>query len=110
MGSTKSAGVYRTGPASGPADNRDMEWWQQAEALVALLNALDLSGNPKYWQGFELRAHFVMAHFVDHQYGEWYTAAFHDGRIDREKTGPWKAPYHVTRACLEIISRLGHTL
>ena len=103
-------GVYRTGPASGPAANRDMEWWQQAEALVALLNAFELTGNPRYWKAFELQAHFVTDRFVDHQYGEWYTAVFHDRRIDSEKTGPWKAPYHVTRACLEIIARLGHTL
>jgi mannose/cellobiose epimerase-like protein (N-acyl-D-glucosamine 2-epimerase family) len=47
---------------------------------------------------------------VDHQYGEVYTAIFQDGRIDDEKVGPWKAPYHVTRAFLEIISRLGGTL
>ena len=55
-------------------------------------------------------AQFVMDRFVDHQNGEWYTALFHDGRIDSEKVGPWKAPYHVTRACLEVISRLGRTL
>jgi mannose/cellobiose epimerase-like protein (N-acyl-D-glucosamine 2-epimerase family) len=52
----------------------------------------------------------VMDRFVDHQYGEVYTAVFQDGKIDSEKVGPWKAPYHVTRACLEIISRLGGTL
>jgi hypothetical protein len=39
-----------------------------------------------------------------------YTALFHDGRIDDTKVDPWKAPYHVTRAFLEIISRLGGTL
>jgi mannobiose 2-epimerase len=103
-------GVYRTGPAEGMADNKDMEWWQQCEALVALLSAYRLSGDPRYWQAFNLQAHFFMDHFVDHQYGEVYTAIFHDGKIDSEKVGPWKAPYHVTRACLEIISRLGGTL
>ena len=51
-----------------------------------------------------------MDRFVDHQYGEVYTAIFHDGKTDDEKVGPWKAPYHVTRAFLEIISRLGGTL
>jgi mannobiose 2-epimerase len=103
-------GVYRTGPATGPAANRDMGWWQQAEALVAFLNAYQLSGNPKYRQAFELEAQFIMDHFADHQYGEWYTSVFHDGRANTEKVGPWKAPYHVTRACLEVISRLGGTL
>jgi mannobiose 2-epimerase len=103
-------GVYRTGPAAGIADNKDMEWWQQCEALVALLNAYRLSGDAKYWQAFDLQAHFFMDHFVDHQYGEVYTAISHDEKIDSEKVGPWKAPYHVTRACLEIISRLGGTL
>jgi mannose/cellobiose epimerase-like protein (N-acyl-D-glucosamine 2-epimerase family) len=47
---------------------------------------------------------FVMDRFADHQYGEVYTAVFQDGKIDSQKVGPWKAPYHVTRACLEIIS------
>ncbi|HVN79774.1 MAG TPA: AGE family epimerase/isomerase, partial [Terriglobia bacterium] len=103
-------GVYRTGPATGPAGNQDMGWWQQAEALVAFLNAYQISGNGKYWQAFELEAQFIMDHFADHEYGEWYTSVFKDGRIDTEKVGPWKAPYHVTRACLEVISRLGRTL
>jgi len=103
-------GVYRYGPATHPATNKDMEWWQQCEALVALLNAYQLTGDPKYWLAFDLEARFFMDHFLDHQYGEVYTAIFHDGRIDDEKVGPWKAPYHVTRACLELISRLGGTL
>jgi len=103
-------GVYRLGPAAGPAQNKDMEWWQQMEAMVAFLNAYQFTGDLKYWRAFDLQARFVMDHFVDHQYGEVYTAIFQDGRIDDEKAGPWKAPYHVTRACLEIISRLSGTL
>jgi len=103
-------GVYNNGPAAGPAGDKNMEWWQQMEALVALLNAYRLTGDPKYWQAFDLQARFVIDRFVDHQYGEVYTAVFQDGKIDSEKVGPWKAPYHVTRACLEIISRLGGTL
>jgi cellobiose epimerase len=103
-------GVYRYGPATGPADNRDMEWWQQCEALVAFLNAYHLTGDARYWQAFDLEARFVTDRFVDHQYGEVYTAIFHDGKIDSEKVGPWKAQYHVTRALLEIIARLGGTL
>jgi len=103
-------GVYRYGPSTELATNKDMEWWQQCEALVALVNAYQLTGDAKYWQAFDLEARFFMDRFVDHQHGEVYTAIFHGGRIDDEKVGPWKAPYHVTRACLEIISRLGGTL
>jgi cellobiose epimerase len=102
-------GVYRCGYATQPASNRDMEWWQQMEALVAFLNACQLTGDPKYWQAFNLEPR-SWDRFVDHQYGEVYTAIFQNGKIDDEKAGPWKAPYHVTRACLEIISRQGGTL
>jgi mannobiose 2-epimerase len=103
-------GVYRYGPSTESATNKDMEWWQQCEALVALLNSYQLTGDAKYWRAFDLEARFFTEHFSDHQYGEVYTALFHDGRIDSEKVGPWKAPYHVTRAFLEIISRLSGTL
>jgi cellobiose epimerase len=103
-------GIYRLGPAAGPAKNKDMEWWQQMEALVAFLDAYQFTGDPKYRHAFDLEARFVTDRFVDQQYGEVYTAIYHDGKIDDEKVGPWKAPYHVTRAFLEIISRLGGTL
>lgn len=107
---TEHGGVYRYGAARGPADSRDKEWWQQCEALVALLNAYHLTGDPKYWQAFDLQARFFVDRFVDHQHGEVYTAILQDGKINDEKAGPWKAPYHVTRAFLELISRLGGTL
>lgn len=107
---TAHGGVYRTGAATQPASNRNMEWWQQCEGMVAFENAYQLTGDPKYWQAFNLESHFFMDRFVDHQYGEVYTTLFQDGRIDSTKVDPWKAPYHVTRACLEIISRLGGTL
>jgi mannobiose 2-epimerase len=107
---TAHGGVYRTGAASEPASNRNMEWWQQCEAMVAFENAYQLTGDLKYWQAFNLESHFFMGRFVDHQYGEVYTTLYQDGRTDDTKVDPWKAPYHVTRACLEIISRLGGTL
>ena|SRR5215469_1879188 len=107
---TAHGGIFRTGEVSQPASNKNMEWWQQCEAMVAFENAYQLTGDPKYWQAFNLESQFFMERFVDHQYGEVYTALFEDGRIDDIKVDPWKAPYHVTRACLEIISRLGGTL
>ena len=78
--------------------------------MVAFLNSYQVTGDPKYWRAFDLEARFFMDRWVDHQYGEVYTALYHDGRIDDTKVDPWKAPYHVTRACLEIISRLTGTL
>ena len=107
---TAQGGIYRTGAASEPASNRNMEWWQQCEAMVAFENAYQLTGDLKYLRAFNLESHFFMERFVDHQYGEVYTALYQDGRTDDIKVDPWKAPYHVTRACLEIISRLGGTL
>jgi len=107
---TTHGGIYRTGAATEPASNRNMEWWQQCEAMVAFENAYQLTGDVKYWQAFNLESRFFLEHFVDHQYGEVYTALYQDGRIDDTKVDPWKAPYHVTRACLEIISRSGGTL
>lgn len=103
-------GVYSSGPVVGVVVNKSKSWWQQAEGLVAFLNAFQMTGNEKYWDAFEKQARFVEGNFVDHEYGEWYTSITQDGEVRSEKVGPWKAPYHVTRALLEVISRLGRTL
>ena len=103
-------GLYLEGPASGPADRKRKEWWQQAEALVGTLNAYQLTGQPRYWQAFEREAQFILDDFVDREYGEWYAAIDPDGKIDGTKAGPWRGPYHASRACLEVVRRLARTL
>ncbi len=103
-------GLYLEGLAFGPADRKRKEWWQQAEALVGTLNAHELTGRPEYWQAFELQAQFILDGFVDHEHGDWYAAIDPDGKIDGTKAGPWRGPYHASRACLEVIRRLGRTL
>ncbi len=107
---SERGGLYLEGPASGPADKKRKEWWQQAEALVGSLNAWQMTGRSKYWDAFELEARFILDDFVDREYGEWYAAIDPDGSIDGTKAGPWRGPYHASRACLEVIRRLARTL
>jgi mannobiose 2-epimerase len=103
-------GLYLEGPASGPAERKRKEWWQQAEALVGTLNAYQMTGQPKYWQAFDREAEFILDDFVDREYGDWYAAIDPNGKIDATKAGPWRGPYHASRACLEVIGRLARTL
>jgi len=106
----ENGGVYGLGPVAGPVTDKSKSWWEQADGLVALLNAFQMTADPKYWDAFEKQGRFIEGNFVDREYGEWYTSITADGRINTEKAGPWKAPYHVTRALLEVVSRLGRTL
>ncbi len=103
-------GLYNSGSVGGPVTNKTKSWWQQCEALVAFLNAFQMTGDAKYWNAFDKQAQFVEGKFLDHEYGEWYTSIMGNGEIQSEKVGPWKAPYHITRALLEVTSRLGRTL
>jgi cellobiose epimerase len=103
-------GLYLEGPAGGPADGKRKEWWQQAEALVGTLNAWQLTGAAKYRDAFEREARYILDDFTDHEHGDWYAAIDPDGSIDATKAGPWRGPYHATRACLEVMRRLGGTL
>jgi cellobiose epimerase len=99
-------GVYDEGPAAGPAASKSMIWWVEAEALVGLLNAYQLTGKPEYRDRFEQQANYVRDHFVDRQYGEWFNTIEPDGTVTGNKTDEWKGPYHAGRACLEVIERL----
>jgi mannobiose 2-epimerase len=99
-------GVWNEGPAQGPADDKRMIWWVQAEAIVGLLNAYQLTGQEEYRQLFEQQARYTLDHFADREYGEWYNTIDPDGRISGDKANEWKAPYHAAQACLEVIRRL----
>lgn len=85
----------------------DLHWWPQAEAMVGFFNAYQLTGQPHFLKASIDSWQFIQENLIDHQYGEWIWGVTADGeRMPIEKAGPWKAPYHNGRACLEIMQRV----
>jgi len=83
-------------------------WWQQAEAVVGLVNAYQISGRKEYLECAVKAWDFIEDHFVDKENGEWFYEIKENGTPNQklQKVSEWKGPYHNGRACLEIIKRL----
>lgn len=82
--------------------------WVQAEAMIGFFTAWQLTGN-KLYLNKSLKSWKYIRHFIkDYLYGEWYWGRNGDGTImkQQDKAGIWKCPYHNSRACIEIISRI----
>ncbi len=109
-GIDKDGGIWNEKDlASGHLDT-DKHWWQQAEAMVGLYNAYELSGEKKYLEAVFLIWTFIDKNIVDHKNGEWFWRVDIAGKPYQEvKAGMWKCPYHNTRACLELIHRIGNS-
>ena len=98
---------YEAGP-HGLVDS-DKSWWVQAEAMVGFYNAYQLSGQRRFAQAAWRSWGYIQSKLIDHTHGDWYK------KLDRAgtpiptafKTGPWECPYHHSRACFEMIDRLG---
>jgi len=101
-------GVYIEGPMAGPALGHDKQFWQQAEILVALLDAFALSGDERYWRGFASTYRFVHEHMVNHAAGgEWYALVTRKGRPVWDYVGhAWKISYHTVRSTVQSLARL----
>ena len=86
----------------------DKHWWPQAEALVGLVNAWQLSADDKYLEAAIRNWRFIQSKLVDKEYGEWHWRVNRQGDVYRnqDKSGPWKCPYHNGRAMLELMARL----
>jgi mannose/cellobiose epimerase-like protein (N-acyl-D-glucosamine 2-epimerase family) len=101
-------GVYAETPMAAPTTLTEKQFWQQAEALVGLLDAYQLLGDERYWQAF-LNVHAcVFTRFVCHAGGgEWYERIERGGRpLDAALGHAWKCPYHTVRAMVETVRRL----
>jgi len=89
----------------------DRIWWVQAEGIVGMVNAAELSGDPAYLRRASEIWSYVKAFLIDRVHGEWFWGVTHpEGALlpDRYKGGAWKASYHNGRACMQIMSRLAH--
>ena len=84
--------------------------WVQAEAMVGFLNSWQITSDKTYLQKSLSSWQYIKNEIKDTTYGEWFWGRNEDGTImkGQDKVGMWKCPYHNTRACIEIISRLNN--
>lgn len=85
--------------------------WPQAEAMVGFFNAWQLTGDKKYLDRSLKAWQFTKHRIKDHANGEWFWGVYADYSVmQKDKAGFWKCPYHSSRACLEIIRRIGNSI
>jgi len=83
-------------------------WWMQAEAMVGLMDAFQLTGEKNYLDSMQKVWDYIKKHVIDYKKGEWFGHVDQDGKpLDTEdKAGFWKCPYHNSRAMMELIIRI----
>jgi mannobiose 2-epimerase len=107
----KRGGVYCEGPHKGPARETNKEFWQQAETLIAMLDAVALFDDDRYWETYLNVHRFVMDRMINHPVGEWFPLFSADNRRLRDHMShAWKINYHTVRSMLECEARLKRLL
>jgi mannobiose 2-epimerase len=91
-----------------PPPQTEKQFWQQAEALIGLLDAALLLQDEKYWRAFRNVYDFVFSRLVAWDAGgEWYERVDREGRpLDASLGHGWKVCYHTGRSMIEAIRRL----
>lgn len=91
---------------------KEKHWWPQAEAMVGFFNTWQLTGDTAWLQRSLHTWQFVQRYIRDNHRGEWYWGVDGNNRplLHEDKVGIWKCPYHNSRACIEIISRIERVL
>jgi len=106
-GFNKKGGLY-SGLNQDKELKKDFIWWIQAEALVGLLNAYQLSHEKSLLEKIDRSWQFIKNNIVDNTYGEWFYKVSHNFQPYKtvHKVSNWKGPYHNSRACLQLINRI----
>jgi mannose/cellobiose epimerase-like protein (N-acyl-D-glucosamine 2-epimerase family) len=104
---TEFGGVYVEGPHSGGVYDREKEFWQQAEALIALLDGYLIFNDEKYWVAYKNVHRFVFDKVINKNVGEWYPLLTRRGEPIWTHMGhSWKINYHTVRSMIQCLERL----
>ncbi len=100
-------GLFYSGEP-GKIVDKDKHWWPQAEALIGLFNAYQVSGDKKFLDMTVKCWDYTEKNILDFEHGEWVWGIKSDGSVmdQEDKAGMWKCPYHNGRAMIEMIRRL----
>ncbi len=100
-------GVFCEGGHNSPARERNKEFWQQAETLIAMLDGYELTGDTHYLDAYSNVHRFVFEHMINHSVGEWLPLLDERNTVLWDYMGhPWKINYHTVRAMIECRRRL----
>jgi len=100
-------GVFVEGPHKGGVYDEEKEFWQQAEVLIAMLDAYLLTKDPKYSKAFENVFDFVFEKVINHDVGEWWPLLTREGvPIWTHMGHAWKINYHTVRSMVQSVIRL----
>lgn len=102
-------GFYRDGGTYGPPEDRQKEWWVQAEGLNALLLMHDLFGatTDVYFRAFQKQWQFINEYQRDADFHGLHEMLDADGHpVAGGKGRIWKEGYHEGRALLNVTARL----
>ncbi|UMB53341.1 AGE family epimerase/isomerase [Lutibacter sp. A64] len=94
-------------PETGTLDG-DKHWWPQAEALVGLRYAYNITKNERYLEVASKILNFIQTKIIDKTNGEWFWRVNKNGELytSEYKIGMWKAPYHTSRACIVLNEKM----
>ena len=86
----------------------DRHWWPQAEALVGLQYAYQIQNNPKYLEASARIWDYTKKHLIDYENGEWFFRVDKNNKVytTEDKVSMWKAPYHTSRAFMQLNSKI----
>ncbi|MFX1283017.1 MAG: AGE family epimerase/isomerase [Promethearchaeota archaeon] len=108
-GTDKSSSLfYENDNKTGEMDF-DKHWWCQAEAMIGLVNAWQITGNQQYLKNATDIWDYITQFIINTEHGEWNAVIDKFDHIitTGDRVGFWKGPYHNTRACIEVINRVG---
>ncbi|NLR93390.1 AGE family epimerase/isomerase [Flammeovirga agarivorans] len=105
-GIAEDGAIVNEGDPTGITDT-DRHWWPQIEAMVGFINAYENTDDEKYLIAAHRLWEYSIEHLVNKEFGEWWWRVDENNtpNLEEDKVGPWKAPYHNGRACLEGIKR-----
>ncbi|MBB6461726.1 AGE family epimerase/isomerase [Flammeovirga kamogawensis] len=106
-GIASDGAIINEGNPSGVTDT-DRHWWPQVEAMVGFINAYENTLDEKYLDTAKTLWNYALINIVNHEFGEWWWRVDENNQpnLEEDKVGPWKAPYHNGRACIEGIKRI----
>jgi mannose/cellobiose epimerase-like protein (N-acyl-D-glucosamine 2-epimerase family) len=97
-------GIFSRCDQEGNIIRKSKGWWEQCEALRAMMHYAVLHGRKDLWPAFDKSLEYAKAHLIDPEYGGWYQ--IYDPAAATERTGKgsvWQTGYHVSGLYVEAL-------